>query len=169
MGPVTDTDLTRAETAGAVILTFNVATDRDISHKAQSKHIKIAEHKIIYKLLEEVTEELASKLEPEIKHKVLGEASIKEVFNITLKRSKNMQIAGTRVTNGLLARNAKVKVLRQNEVVYVGNFSSLKHFKDEIETAKKDTDCGVAFNNWDKFEVGDVIQTFEEIVIPRHF
>lgn len=169
VGPVTDTDLTRAETAGAVILTFNVATDRDISHKAQSKHIKIAEHKIIYKLLEEVTEELASKLEPEIKHKVLGEASIKEVFNITLKRSKNMQIAGTRVTNGLLARNAKVKVLRQNEVVYVGNFSSLKHFKDEIETAKKDTDCGVAFNNWDKFEVGDVIQTFEEIVIPRHF
>lgn len=169
VGAINDTDLARAEASGAIILTFNVATERDIGNKAQAKHVRIAEHKIIYKLLEEVTAELAGRLEPEIKHKVLGEATIKEVFSITMKRSKSIHIAGTRVTNGLLARGAKVKVLRDGEVVYVGTFSSLKHFKDEVETAKKDTDCGVGFSNWEKFEVGDVIQTFEEITIPRHF
>lgn len=169
VGGVNENDIVRAEAAGATILTFNVNTDREIAHSIQLKNIPFMEHRIIYKLLESVTEQLASKLPPEIKHKVLGEATIKEIFNISLKRSKTLNVAGTRVSNGIISRSAKVKVLRNNNVVYTGTFSSLKHFKEEVNEIKKDTDCGIAFNNWQDFQPGDVIQTYEEIIIPRHF
>lgn len=95
------------------------------------------EHRIIYKLLEDVTSQLAAKLPPEIKHKVLGEATIKEIFTISLKRSKTLSVAGTRVNNGIISRNAKVKVIRNNEPVYTGTLTSLKHFKDEVDEVKR--------------------------------
>lgn len=169
VGAVNDNDLVRAEAAGATILTFNIATDRDLLHKLEQKHIPFMEHRIIYKLLEDVTAQLASKLAPEIKHKVLGEATIKEIFSISLKRSKTLHVAGTRISNGIISRSSKVKVLRNNEVVYTGTLSSLKHFKEEVSEAKKDTECGISFNNWDGFKEGDLIQSFEEITIQRHF
>lgn len=169
VGGVNDNDIVRAEAAGATILTFNVTTDREIAHSVQLKKIPFMEHRIIYKLLEDVTSQLAAKLPPEIKHKVLGEATIKEIFTISLKRSKTLSVAGTRVNNGIISRNAKVKVIRNNEPVYTGTLTSLKHFKDEVDEVKKDTDCGIAFGNWSGFQPGDVIQAYEEISIPRHF
>lgn len=175
VGPITDTDLARAEAAGAHLITFNVNTDRDILNKAHSKHLKIHEHRIIYKLIEEVTDTLASQLKPDIKHKVLGEATIKEIFEISVKHGKNktLYVAGTRVTNGSIQKNSKVKVIRggsgdESNVVYTGTLSSLKRFKDEVDEVKKDNDCGMAFDNWADFKPGDVIQAYEEITIPRH-
>ena len=168
VGPINDTDLSRAETSHAQILTFNVNTDRDIQHKASRKGIEIVGHTIIYRLLEDVTSRLAGQLQPEIKQKVLGEATVKDIFSITLKKSKKLDVAGCRVTNGLLNRKALVRVLRDRKVIYTGTFSSLKHFKDEVEEAKKDTDCGVTFDDWSEFSEGDVIQTYEEIEVPRY-
>lgn len=169
VGGITDTDLSRAETAGAQILTFNVATDRELQNKASRKGIEVVSHTIIYRLLEDVTTRLAGQLQPEIKQKVLGEATIKDIFSITVKKSRSkLSVAGTRVTNGVLSRKAKVRVLRDKVVVYHGSFSSLKHFKDEVDEAKKDTDCGITFDDWDEFEEGDVIQTYEEIEVARY-
>lgn len=167
VGPVTDTDLSRAEAAQAEILTFNLATERDIRNKAEKKSITITPHKIIYKLLEDVTSKLASQLEPEIKQKVLGEATIRSIFEVTIKK-KTTPVAGCRVTNGLISKKAKVRVLRDREIVYTGTFSSLKHFKDEVEEVKKDTDCGIVFDKFSGFEEGDMIQTYEEIEVPRY-
>lgn len=169
VGGITDTDLSRAETAGAQILTFNVATDREMQNKANRKGIEVVSHTIIYRLLEDVTTRLAGQLQPEIKQKVLGEATIKDIFSITVKKSRNkMSVAGTRVTNGVLSRKAKVRVLRDKVVIFNGSFSSLKHFKEEVDEAKKDTDCGITFDDWDEFKEGDVIQTYEEIEVARY-
>lgn len=171
VGPVTDTDLARAETAKAQILTFNLNVERDIRSKAERKQIGIVSHSIIYRLLEDVTVQLASQLKPEIKQKVLGEAVVREIFDFTLKSkksSKKINIAGSRVTNGLLSKKSLVRVLRDKKIVFSGNFSSLKHFKDEVEEVKKDTDCGITFDGWADFQPGDIIQTYEEIEVPRH-
>jgi translation initiation factor IF-2 len=171
VGPVNDTDLARAETANAQILTFNLNVERDIRSKAERKQIGIVSHSIIYRLLEDVTAQLASQLKPEIKQKVLGEAIVREIFDFTLKSKKSakkISIAGSRVTNGRLAKKSLVRVLRDKKVVFSGNFSSLKHFKDEVEEIKKDTDCGITFDGWSDFQPGDIIQTYEEIEVPRY-
>ncbi|KAF5132114.1 hypothetical protein DV495_001616 [Geotrichum candidum] len=171
VGPVNDTDLARAETAKAQILTFNLNVDRDIRSKAERKQVGIISHSIIYRLLEDVTAQLASQLQPEIKQKVLGEAVVREIFDFTVKSKKSakkISIAGSRVTNGRLSKKSLVRVLRDKKVVFSGNFSSLKHFKEEVEEIKKDTDCGITFEGWADFQPGDVIQTYEEIEVPRY-
>lgn len=169
VGAINDTDLSRAETAHAHILTFNLPVDREMQHKADRKGIEVVSHSIIYRLLEDVTARLASQLTPEIKHKVLGEATIKDIFSITQKKSRNkLLVGGARVTNGLISRKSKVRVLRDRAVIYNGTFSSLKHFKDEVDEAKKDSDCGVTFDDWSDFKEGDVVQTYEEIEVQRY-
>lgn len=168
VGAVTESDLNFAETSGATILAFNTNAPRDISNKANQRKVTITEYKVIYKLLEGVTDLLASKLPPELHHKVLAEASVRQVFEITMKKSKNLLVAGCRVTNGSLARNAKVRVLRNKKVVYDGILTSMKHHKEEVAEAKKDSECGLSFDGWDKFEEGDVVQTYEVLVVPRH-
>lgn len=168
VGDITESDVTRAEVANAFILAFNIKTPKDVASVAARKNVEIINHSIIYRLLEDVTERLSAQLKPEIKHKVLGEGLIKDVFEISVKKAKNIQVAGVRVANGVLNRRAKVKVLRNREEVYNGSFSSMKHHKDEVNEAKKDSECGLSFEGWTGFEAGDVIQTYEEIVIPRH-
>lgn len=168
VGDVTETDVSRAQSAQATILTFNVKTPKDVDSVAARSSVKIVNHSIIYRLLEDVTSMLSAQLAPDIKHKVLGEASIREVFSIANKRSKPTKVAGVRVLNGVLARKARVKVLRDGSQVFEGTFSSMKHNKDDVTEAKKDSECGLSFDGWDKFEAGDKIQTYEEIVIPRH-
>lgn len=168
VGTITESDVTRAEVANASILAFNLKTPKDVASLAARKNVEIINHSIIYRLLEDVTERLSAQLKPEIKHKVLGEALIKDVFEISVKKSKNIHVAGVRVSNGILNRKAKVKVLRNRKEVYNGSFTSMKHHKDEVNEAKKDTECGLSFDGWTGFEAGDVIQTYEEIVIPRH-
>lgn len=168
VGSVAESDITRAEASKATILTFNLKTDKDVLMKAGRSAIEIVSHNVIYRLVEHVTKMLTDKLEPEIKHKVIAEAAIKEVFSITVKKNSKTLIAGCRVINGLLARKDKVRVLRNKQSIYEGTFSSMKHLKDEVSEVRKDTECGVAFKNWEKFEAGDIIQTYEEIIIPRH-
>ncbi|ANB15091.1 translation initiation factor 2 [Sugiyamaella lignohabitans] len=168
VGDVTESDVTRAQTSNAVILTFNVKAPREVMAAASKAKVELMSHTIIYRLLEEVSTMLGSKLKPDIKHKVLGEASIREVFSISTKKSKPLLIAGCKVTNGILTRKSPVKVLRNGKVVYTGAFTSMKHHKDEVKEAKKDSECGISFENWDDFKEGDSIQTFEEIIVPRH-
>lgn len=168
VGDVTETDVSRAQSAGATILTFNVKIPKDVDSVAARSKVKVVGHSIIYRLLEDVTNMLSAQLAPDIKHKVLGEASIREVFSIANKRTKATRVAGVRVLNGVLSRKARVKVLRDGSVVFDGGFSSMKHNKDDVSEAKKDSECGLSFEGWDKFESGDKIQTYEEIVIPRH-
>lgn len=165
-GPPTETDIELAKTLGAKIFCFNIKVPKPMVSKADKENVTIKEHNIIYRLIEEVNEELTSHLKPRIEIKTLGEVEVKDVFVVTVKKSK-VKIAGCKVETGSIKKSSKVKVLRGKEVVYEGTLSSLKHIKDDISEARKGNECGIMFDKWDKFESGDKIEVFEEIEHQR--
>lgn len=167
-GLPSESDIDLAKTLNASILCFNVKIPKQIIAKADRENVTIKEHNIIYRLIEDVTEELTSHLKPNIETKILGEADIKDVFTITSKSKSKFKIAGVKVISGLVKRSSKIKVIRNNEIVFTGLLSSLKHVKDDISEAKRGTECGLSFENWDKFQAGDKIQIYEEISHPRY-
>ncbi|ODQ64423.1 hypothetical protein NADFUDRAFT_83897 [Nadsonia fulvescens var. elongata DSM 6958] len=169
-------DLERAEVSNATVLAFNVKVEKEVMNKSLRSNTPIKQHNIIYKLLEDVTEILTDNLPTETKIKVLGEAMIKDVFEITGKRNSKVRVAGCKVSNGLIKRGALVRVFRGKEgsnlsekkEVYKGKVDSLKHHKDDINEIKKDKECGIGFDGWKNFEQGDIIQTYEEFEVKRH-
>lgn len=124
-GKVTEFDIKHAAVAKGMILTFNEPTDSEISKLARAEGVDIVDHTIIYELIDDVKARLSEKLAPRITHRVLGEAEIAEVFEITLKRREKTAIAGCRITNGVVGRSHKVKVFRANEMIYDGQFPIL--------------------------------------------
>lgn len=167
-GPPTDSDVDMANALGAKIFCFNVKVPKPIQAKANREGVQIVEHNIIYRLIEEVTEELSDKLPPIIETNILGEATIQGVFSISNKNKKNTKVAGCKVGNGTIKRASKIKVLRKGNPIFTGTLSSLKQVKDDITEAKKGNECGMTFEQWDKFEEGDVIQAYEEIAHKRY-
>ncbi|KAF3985904.1 hypothetical protein FT663_02954 [Candidozyma haemuli var. vulneris] len=167
-GAPTDSDVETAATVGATIMSFNMKVPKQIQVKADRAGVKIFEHNVIYRLIEQVTSELTSKLKPHIEIKVLAEADLKTALSITGKNKTVIKIAGCKVNTGILKRSSNIRVLRDGEVIYKGNLSSLKHVKQDISEAAKGSECGLAFANWDKFQEGDKIEAYEEHEIPRY-
>lgn len=167
-GAPTESDLATAEALGAHILCFNTKIPKAIQSKADKLGVQINEHNIIYRLIEEVTQELTAKLKPHIEIKVLSEVELRSVFKITTKNKSTVKIGGCKVMTGTLKRASRVRVLRKGEILFSGNLSSLKHVKQDIAEATKGLECGIAFENWDKFEEGDVVEAYEEIEVPRY-
>ncbi|ODV79474.1 initiation factor 2 [Suhomyces tanzawaensis NRRL Y-17324] len=165
-GVPTDSDITLAKTLDAKILCFNIKVPKPMMMKADKEGVVIKDYNIIYRLIEDVTTELTSHLKPRIEIKTVGEVDIKDVFVVTIKKSK-VKIAGCKVTNGLIKKSSKIRVLRGEEVVYDGTLGSLKYIKDDVSEVRKGKDCGIAFENWDKFEAGDSIQVYEEVEHQR--
>ncbi|MCH0628576.1 translation initiation factor IF-2 [Kocuria palustris] len=167
-GAPTDLDIELAKTLGATIFTFNIATPKAIALRAEQDGVKISEHNIIYRLIEEVTEELQLHLAPTVEIKVLAQASIKGVFELGGKNKKTVKVAGCKVNKGAIKRTLDVRVVRNGDVIYEGHLSSLKHVKDDIEEAKKGNECGLSFKNWDDFKEGDVVEVYEKIEHKRY-
>jgi translation initiation factor IF-2 len=168
VGSPTESDLERAQISGAKILCFNMKVPKDIENKAAKMGVEIKLHNVIYHLIEEVTADLSSKLEPTIELKVRAEAELREIFEIKGKRKKVFKIAGCKVTSGALERNSPIRVMRNEKEVYRGRFETMKHLKDDVQEIKKGKDCGLSFENWSDFKPGDVIQAYDEHEIPRY-
>jgi translation initiation factor IF-2 len=168
VGEVTESDVKLAETANATIVTFNLKTAKDAYTLAGRLNVKILNYTVIYRLLEDITQMLTSKLAPVVKHRVLAEAELRDVFTFTLKNKSKLQIAGVKVANGTLSSKDKVRVLRNKEVVFDGRIDSMKHHKDEVSETKKGSECGITFAGWTNFQTGDLIQTYEAIEIQQH-
>lgn len=167
VGTVNDTDLERAETAKGTILTFNINVPKDALLKGEARGIPIKQHNVIYHLIEEVVEDLTSRLAPVFELKVVAAAEIRAVFSITGKNKKLFKIAGCKVVSGSLKRNSKIRVMRNDLEVFRGSLNQLKHEKDEVNEVRKGSDCGVAFTNWQNFEEGDTVEVYEEIQLKR--
>lgn len=167
-GAPTESDLDVAGALGAKILCFNTKIPKNVQTKADKLGVRVAEHNIIYRLIEEVTGELTAKLKPHIEVKVLAEAELKNVFKITTKNKSTIKIGGCKVVTGTLKRSLKVRVKRNGEIVHSGHLSSLKHVKQDISEATKGSECGISFENWDKFEENDVVEAYEETEVPRY-
>lgn len=167
-GAPSESDLDVASALGAKILCFNTKIPKNVQMKADKLGVAMAEHNIIYRLIEEVTLELTAKLKPHIEVKVLAEVELKNVFKITTKNKSTIKIGGCKVVSGTLKRSLRVRVKRGGEVIHSGQLSSLKFVKQDISEATKGSECGIAFENWDKFEENDVVEAYEETEIPRY-
>jgi len=162
-GGVTESDVTLAATSKAVIIGFNVRALKEARDLAEQQGIEIRYYNIIYNLVDDVKAAMSGMLAPTLRETMLGNAQILEIFTI----SKVGQVAGCRVTDGVVQRGAHVRLIRDNVVVHEGKLSTLKRFKDEVPIVQAGQECGMAFENYQDMRKGDVIECYNVEEIRR--
>ncbi|XP_026341521.1 translation initiation factor IF-2, mitochondrial isoform X4 [Ursus maritimus] len=166
VGDVSENDVNLAETFRGVIYGFNVNAGNVIQKSAAKKGVKIKLHKIIYRLIEDLQEELSSRLPCILEEHPIGEASILATFSVT-EGKKKVPVAGCRVQKGQLEKQKKFKLIRNGDVIWKGSLTSLKHHKDDISVIKTGMDCGLSLSEEKiEFQVGDEIVCYEEKEVP---
>ncbi|OCK86157.1 initiation factor 2 [Lepidopterella palustris CBS 459.81] len=168
VGSPAEFDVEHAAAAMGHIINFNTPIPPNISALAEEKGVRIIDSNVIYRLSEDAKALLSEKLAPRIVSRVLGEAEIAQPFEIGLGGRKKVKIAGSKVRNGVVTRGGKVRVLRNEMEVYDGTISSLKQVKKDVAEMRKNSECGIGFEGWEGFEVGDQIQCYEEIKEKRY-
>ena len=163
VGGITESDIILAHASGAAVIGFNVRADKLARERAKRDGVEIRYYNIIYNVVDDVKAALSGMLAPELREKFLGNAEILEVFTIT----KVGKVAGCRVTEGVVRRGAKVRLIRDNVVIHEGELSTLKRFKDEVREVQNGQECGMAFANYQDIQKGDVIEAFEVETIQR--
>ncbi|NXT64941.1 IF2M factor, partial [Chaetops frenatus] len=161
MGDISENDVSLAEAFNGVIFGFSVKANASIKKLADKKGIKIKLHNIIYKLIEDLKDELNSRLPPAVVETTVGEASVLDTFSVTVGKTK-IPVAGCRVHKGLLDRKMKFKLIRNRDVIWKGCLSSLKHHKDDVQVIKTGMDCGLSLDKNLEFNIGDEIICYEE-------
>jgi translation initiation factor IF-2 len=157
VGGISEADITLAKASGALIIGFNVRANPQAREIAKRDKIDIRYYSIIYKVTEDIQQLMVGLLDPTYKETFLGNAQIREVFRIT----KVGNVAGCMVTEGMVKRGAKVRLLRDNVVIHEGTLKTLKRHKDEVREVQHGFECGMAFENYDDIKVGDVIECFD--------
>jgi translation initiation factor IF-2 len=163
VGGINESDVILAKATGAIIIGFNVRANPQARELAQRDGVEIRYYGIIYDLIDDVRAALSGMLSPTLREQFLGNAAIREVFNIT----RVGKVAGCMVTEGTVRRGAKVRLLRDNVVIHEGALKTLKRFKDEVREVREGYECGMAFENYENIQVGDVIECFEVEEITR--
>ncbi|KAK0101655.1 hypothetical protein ONS95_006815 [Cadophora gregata] len=162
VGQLSEFDVEHAAGAKGHLINFNTTVEPNIARLAEQSKVSIIDHNIIYRLVDDVTAELSKHLPPLVTQRVLGEAEIAHVFEINVKGRQHKAVAGCKVRNGTIAKNAKVRVMRRGEKVFDGTLASLKNVKKDVQEMKKGGECGMGFNDWFDFHVGDQVQSYEE-------
>jgi len=155
-GNVSENDVLLSSASQAIIVGFNVQADIAARRLAEKEGVSIRLYEIIYRLTEDVEKALKGMLAPEFTEKPIGKAVVLQVFNL----SKGGKIAGCRVTEGEVRRNAKIRVTRGKDIVYEGEVGSLKHEKDDVKEVRQGFECGVGLRNFNDIQIGDVIDCF---------
>ena len=163
VGGISESDITLAAASNAIVIGFNVRANPQARQLAQKSGIDVRYYSIIYNVIDDIKSALTGLLSPDLKEEFLGNAEVKEVFNI----SKVGKIAGCIVTEGNIKRGANVRLLRDNVVIHEGSLKTLKRFKDEVNEIKEGSECGAAFENYNDLQIGDLIECFEIKEIAR--
>jgi translation initiation factor IF-2 len=163
VGGITESDITLAKATGAMIIAFNVRAAPKAKEMAAKDKIAIRYYSIIYNVVDDVKAALSGMLSPTLKENFLGYAQIREVFTV----SKAGKVAGCMVTDGVIKRGCKVRLLRDNVVIHEGTLKTLKRFKDEVKEVKSGLECGMAFENYEDIRQGDQIECFEVEELAR--
>jgi len=164
VGAINESDVTLAKASNALIIGFNVRANPQAREVARRDAVDIRYYSIIYDVAEDMRRVLTGLLEPTYQEKFIGYAEIREVFNIT----KVGKVAGCRVTEGIIKRGCKVRLLRDNVVIHEGDLGQLKRFKDDVKEVREGYECGMSFTNYNDIQVGDVIECFEMEEIAAH-
>ena len=130
---------------------------------ADAENVEIRSYEIIYKLIEDIESAMLGLLAPEFEEIVTGDAEVREIFSVP----RVGKIAGCYVTNGTITRGSKVRFLREGAIIWKGEVSSLRRFKDDVREVQSGFECGIGLSDYQDLKQGDVIETFEEREIPR--
>ena len=163
VGGITESDVILAKASDAVIIGFNVRANPQARDLARRDGVEIRYYSIIYNLIDDMRAALSGLLAPTLRERLLGNASIREVFTIT----RVGKVAGCMVTEGIVRRGAKVRLLRDDVVIHEGALKTLKRFKDEVREVREGYECGMAFENYQDVQTGDVIECFEIEEVAR--
>ncbi len=163
VGGINESDITLAKASEGAVIGFNVRANPQARDLARRENITIEYYSIIYNLIEDIKGLLSGMLAPQIRETFIGNAEVREVFNIT----KVGKVAGTYITEGHVARGAKVRLLRDNVVIHEGKLKTLRRFKDEVKEVQQGYECGMAFENYQDLQPADVIECFIEEEIAR--
>jgi translation initiation factor IF-2 len=155
-GDIGENDVLLAAASKAILVGFNVQADTGAKRLAEAEGVSIRLYQIIYRLTEDVEKALKGMLEPEYTETIVGKAEVLAVFKIT----KLGNIAGCRVTLNEIRRNGKIRVIRNNEKVFEGEISSLKHEKDDVKEVRQGFDCGISLKNYEGFQKGDLLECY---------
>jgi translation initiation factor IF-2 len=156
VGAVSETDVLLASASNAIVIGFNVRPERKASDLAQQENVEIRLHTIIYEVVDEIKKAMVGLLAPVMKEQYLGRAEVRDTFRI---KGVGM-IAGSYIQDGLIKRDAEVRVLRDNVVIYTGRVSSLRRFKDDVGEVRNGFECGIGISNYGDVKVGDVLECF---------
>jgi translation initiation factor IF-2 len=162
VGQITETDVMLATASDAVIIGFNVRPSLQASKLAEHEGVEIKTYSIIYDAIDEVKSAMEGMLEPKIQEKVLGIAEIKETYKFD-----KATVAGCMVVEGKIARNNRVRLVRDGIIIHNGELGSLKRFKDDVKEVNNNMECGLTLRNYNDLKVGDMVEAFEEIEIKR--
>jgi len=162
-GAVTESDVMLASASKAIVICFNVMANPVVKALAAKENVDLRFYDVIYKVIEDVRSAMAGLLEPVYNENIIGRADIKEIFHV----SKVGTVAGCYVTDGKIERGAKVRLLRDDVVIFDGNLSSLKRFKDDVKDVSSGFECGVGLENYNDIKPGDVFEfyTLEEMKV----
>ncbi len=157
-GNITESDVLLASASGAIIVGFSVGEEIGVERVAERMGVEVRHYSIIYQLIDDISQALHGMLEPAFTDVVLGEAEIREIF----PSRRGINIAGCRVTSGRMNRGVSIRVLREGELLGDTSLSSLRHFRDEVNEVTNGMDCGILLEDFNEFEVGDVLQAHRQ-------
>ena len=163
VGGITESDVSLAAASNGLIIGFNVRAIAQARDQAKRDNVEIRYYNVIYNVVDDVKNLLEGKLSPSIEETHLGTAEVREVFNV----SRVGRVAGCRVTDGAVRRGSKVRLLRDSVVVYEGDLGTLKHFKDDVREVTNGNECGIALENYNDVQQGDVIECFDVKEVAR--
>jgi translation initiation factor IF-2 len=163
VGPITESDVLLASASDAVIIGFNVRPAGNARQLADKEEIDVRLYSIIYDAINDLRDAMEGMLSPEMKEEITGTAEIRETFKI----SKIGTIAGCMVTSGKIFRNNGIRLIRDGVVVFTGELTSLKRFKDDVKEVSKGYDCGMQIKNYNDIKEGDVIEGYQEVAVKK--
>ena len=163
IGAISESDIVLAAASNALIIGFNIRPNNKIVEYAKEKGVDIRLYNIIYKVVEEMEAAMKGKLDPKYEEKVLGQAEVRKLF----KFSKVGTIAGSYITDGIVRRDAKARVIRDGVVIYDGNINSIAREKDQVKEVKQGLECGITIENFNDIKEGDIIEAYEIVEVKR--
>jgi len=156
-GTVTETDIMLASASNAIVIGFNVRADAKVQEIAEQEQVDVRYYDVIYQILNDIKDAMVGMLEPVYKENVIGRAEVRQTFHVP----KVGTIAGSYVLDGRIERNAKVRVLRDQVVLYDGKINSLKRFKEDAKEVKAGFECGIGIENYNDLKLNDILEVYE--------
>ncbi len=163
VGAISESDVVLASASNAIIIGFNVRPDATAKATAETEGVDVRLYNVIYKAIEDVEAAMRGMLDPVYEEKIIGHAEIRQIF----KASQVGNIAGSYVLDGVFQRNCNVRITHEGEQIFEGKLASLKRFKDDVKEVKSGFECGLVFEDFDKFNEFDIVEAYVMVEVPR--